>query len=416
MFYGSPGRTNGVGQILPGTKGNNSNQQHSPSQLNQMQADQTRDDGSLVCTDGRCLLWAALALARLDDKLPSRDDVASNPNNGFARRLRDTIDNMTRAFIDPGSEAMSGWAALDPEFARFCVSELLRTATNYYQHLDDEFLQLHAIFRAFSVKMTSMDFDHPVEGFSTFGMVSAIAGQMSQLIAPKMAETFITVNTMSENMTDEQLEPAISCYAFEQAGVMSRVIGSFIRVEFARMMPGSLSTHADAMVRVVEDALEGQVHTALKYLLWCLNPRAGGTIDPEDEVTKLDLQVFYRHVAEFFSYASPLFSHRWVSPDDDSMYNSESDLDDEPRWQEYELVDLVDVLEGPENLSVDEVSVVVPGYIEASCIICHDCYRSMRRVNVCRHMYCEACLDGQLHTYHASRYKCAACRADFLSE
>lgn len=73
-----------------------------------------------------------------------------------------------------------------------------------------------------------------------------------------------------------------------------------------------------------------------------------------------------------------------------------------------------DKLTGPDNVEVDEVSTVFRNIGDGTCANCAYANIHMRKLNVFPDTYCADCLDAQLHTQYASRYKCALCRAYLL--
>ncbi|KAF2829030.1 hypothetical protein CC86DRAFT_436699 [Ophiobolus disseminans] len=387
------------------------------------------ENGTFQCVDGGCLLWAVLALARLDAKLPSQDEalrLKHDHNDGFALRLRSTIDDIMLGFLD----VTVLWDAEDSKSANRSVSELLRTATNYFQQLDSEFLHLHAIFKAFNSKIMASGAEsqlRPAEPFAAGGMVSTIATQMLQLIAPSMVSFIDAFNQMSETLTQDPFEPLLYRFVLTRADPISRIIEEFIDTSYLHMMPEHAEIDSKLLVQVFQSTLVSKIRTGLTMLIRRRAPYRGTTIDIDGPMTKRDLEIFYRYITKMFGYASPLFEGFWariVEPDsnhatdgsdygmDDSDYNS----DDEVYWQEYEPNNLVDVLAGPDLVSVHQVSHTIPGSPGKECVVCRDFLTQMHRIDICQHMYCEVCLDAQLHVHHESRYKCAMCRADFLLE
>ena len=368
----------------------------------------------LQFADGTCLLWAVLALARLDEKIPSEDEalyLSVNHRDGRALRLRNKLFAIVEAFADPMS--LRVWDSLYEDHANSLISELLRAATNYYQELNPEFLLLHRIIKAFNTKIQSERVQHPAEAFGAIGMVYTIANQMSRLLAPKMSEILITLNAISENITTDQIASELTNYAEEQAGAVSQIIEQFVRDQTELMTANHLDVNADMFVQVLQGPLRECLHAAFNTLFRNLAPWPGMIIDQVDRVTRMDLNVFYRNIADFFSYASPLLSQFWI-PESDS---DDASLDEEDLgwyWEQYEPNHLIDVLDGPENVHVDQVSVVITTNPELNCTICFDSQLMMRALKACGHAYCEDCLNGQLHTYHASRYKCASCRQSFF--
>jgi len=171
---------------------------------------------------------------------------------------------------------------------------------------------------------------------------------------------------------------------------------------------------ADLFTDDLKGLLLSQVHAAVKVLMDKLNPTAGAAVDTDIDILVADLQPFYRHIATFFSYATPLLSHFWKTEDDEDDEDEDFDDSDDEMWQEYEPADLVDKLTGPDNVEVDEVSTVFRNMSNATCSVGGHALLHMRRLNGCIHVYCSDCLDKQLHSRYNTRYKCAQCRASLL--
>jgi late competence protein required for DNA uptake (superfamily II DNA/RNA helicase) len=120
------------------------------------------------------------------------------------------------------------------------------------------------------------------------------------------------------------------------------------------------------------------------------------------------LKLFYRNAAKFLSYATPLVGKYWL----DDEFSDEEGC--EWYWQEFEPVQIDDILTCLDTANIEQVSVFLANTSDATCVICLDLHPTMRKTIACGHLYCEECLAEQLATNRASRYKCAACRAKFF--
>ncbi|KAH7069153.1 hypothetical protein BKA63DRAFT_520735 [Paraphoma chrysanthemicola] len=356
--------------------------------------------------NGTYLLWATLALTRLNHKLPPNSqalDLFLNHDDQWALRLRNTFGAVVRGFADPNETEV--WDALDPDHASVVVSELLRTASNYYQDLDGEFTFLRTFFKAFHSRIQAARVRHAAETFGALGMACAIADQVSKLLKSRLSEVFITINTMQESLERDEFEADLVVYARDEAVVLSTNIELFIREQTGILSHslGSTDIDVDIFVEVIQGALRTHILAALDVLLRSLGAFAGFGILATSPRTRQNLRIFYRNIARFFSYASPLLSNFWPS---------ENDLE-EGAFEEYSLGDLEDVLVGPDSVDNDEVSVFVSHDPATDCVVCYDAYNTLRKLS-CAHEYCEECLKAQLTTHHACRYRCASCRAEFF--
>ncbi|KAH7088753.1 hypothetical protein FB567DRAFT_522225 [Paraphoma chrysanthemicola] len=357
--------------------------------------------------DGTCLLWVTLALARLNHMLPPDSqalDLFLNHNDAWALRLRNALDAVVRGFTDPNETEF--WDALGPDHASVLVSELLRTALNYYQDLDEEFTFLRSNFKAFHNRIQAARVQHATDTFGALGMACTIAGQVSKLLKPRMSKVFITINTMRENLGQEEFEADLAVYARDEAVVLPTNIELFIREQTGLLSRslGSTAIDVDIFVKVIQAALRTHILAALDVLLRSLGAFASNGILATSLRTRQNLQIFYRNIARFFSHASPLLSDFWPSENDH----------EEDAFEEYSLDDLEDVLIGPDSVDIDELSISVSHDPATDCAVCFDAYSTLPKL-ACAHEYCEECLNTQLGTHHACRYRCGSCRAEFFS-
>jgi hypothetical protein len=373
------------------------------SRLTELTGEQTRGEHFL---DGTCLLWATLALARLNQKLPSDAEVLDlcvSRNDTFAYQLRICFDAIARRFTDLNETNV--WTSVDPNYASELVSELLQTGTGYYQELDTEFIFLHAIFETFHTKVHAARVQHAGETFGASGMASAIADQISTLINSRMLDIFITINAMRENLTDDRFEAALAIYSQEQVDALSGLIELYVHAQTEVLSRGLGCQDVDAnlFVELVQEPLRIHIRADFDVLLRAMGLVNGNAVSPQSTRAQQHFRTFYHQIADFFSYASPLLSDFWPA----MHYGDEDD------YEEYTEEDLQDVLPGPEDVELGQVSVAVPTDPGTTCSICFDSDTTMRKL-ACAHVYCGECLKTQLTTYHASRYRCGSCRAEFF--
>lgn len=369
--------------------------------MTEFTTEQTRGEHFL---DGTCLLWATLALARLDHKLSSDVqalDLIINHDDRWGFLARHAFE--AGRFLDP--DEADEWDTPYPSHASELVSERLWFATIYYEELDTEFIFLHAILKAFHIKICTARVQHAGETFGALGMAGAIADQISKLINSRMLEIFVTINTMRENLTHYQFEAALAIYSQEQVDALSGMIELYVheQTEVLSRGLGCQDIDANLFVELVQEPLRIYIRADFDVLLRAMGLVNGNAVSPQSARARQHLRTFYDQIAQFFSYASPLLSDFWPVIHDA--------VEDE--YEEYTEEDLQDVLPGPEDVEIGQVSVAVPTDPGTICSICFDSDTAMRKL-ACAHLYCEECLKTQLTTYHASRYRCGSCRAEFF--
>jgi hypothetical protein len=120
---------------------------------------------------------------------------------------------------------------------------------------------------------------------------------------------FVTLKDMTKNLTTEQLAAKLRDYALEQADELSGMIETHVREQYRLMMPANSEVRADSLVEIMTLPLRTHVHKALTTPLRNMNPTAGAIVESDSGLAKMDLKVYHRHIASFFSYATPLLSH-----------------------------------------------------------------------------------------------------------
>jgi hypothetical protein len=340
------------------------------SRLTELTGEQTREEHFL---DGTCLLWATLALARLDHKLSSdvqAPDLIINHDERFGFWARHAFEAVARRFSDPNEADV--WDTLYPSDASELVSMLLWAATIYYEELDTEFIFLHAIFKAFHIKICAARVQHAGETFGALGMAGAIADQISKLINSRMLEIFVTINTMRENLTHYQFEAALAIYSQEQVDALSGMIELYVheQTEVLSRGLGCQDIDANLFVELVQEPLRIYIRADFDVLLRAMGLVNGNAVSPHSARARQHLRTFYDQIAQFFSYASPLLSDFWPVIHDA--------VEDE--YEEYTEEDLQDVLPGPEDVEIGQLSVAVPTDPGTICSICFDSDTTMRKL------------------------------------
>ena len=141
---------------------------------------------------------------------------------------------------------------------------------------------------------------------------------------------------------------------------------------------------------VVGDAFVGMIHDPLKihFHKRLIEMGVRRAASPDDMRTAIEDR-FYAEIARFFSGRStllkPFWAPRYIPPDDD--YISEAEDEEEELWEEYDPPDLIDVLAGPTNVLVTDVSAVVATTENSACTVYFDPHAVMRKLHsVCMSM------------------------------
>lgn len=382
-------------------------------------------------------MWAVLALARLNEKIPSDFDSI------HAFRLRNAIEDAIGAFCDEYMEAT--WSTLYSDRAWQIVSTLKRTAADYYRHTGDvqnpdaECEYLVELFSLFSMHVHQQEDRDFTEAYGALGMLAAVAIKMESILGHRISDMFDMFNNIyaDENVsndtivirTNQQID--LICATIEQfVREQLETNGAYTPVSEARDIVGQ------SFVRLIHEPLRQHVESVFRMLMNDLAFCSSHTVNKYQPDIKERVAMFYESLSRFFSYCSPLLSAFFL-PD---MSNDENELDedededenyqehipehvanhdfsqyDDFDWhrREFEIFDVQDVLRGPEHADMDGVSIALSS-TDSSCPLCADADTEMRKLNVCSHAICAICLDVQLKVQHECRYKCAICRAEFF--
>jgi hypothetical protein len=400
---------------------------------------------------GFLLMWATLAIARLNEKMPA----------------------------DPPRRVTRGYVALR--------QALVRLAKHYDPSVvglnEDPWLSYHAALAAFHIELESMDLvdegikylEHILIMFGQYAWPNRSSIDLNQELAQALGSILESVRVGLFEFLDE--EQAGSCplgilndvawrrVAFVETHVLQTYIGAQAPFDPA-MRPPIYFDVDPAIVGIVSDNFQALISANLRrvtrrwaklLVLDCGIPsivrQASGfqrvnltEASMEMKVTAWDLHL--GHLAASFSSNSWLLEDfridadspefhwdRWLETavrfrdadlhalemeselESESVFDEVSDGDEsDDGWQEYELGLLSPVPPGPDpsQVAVRSISYAVLLEEGMSCAICMSAHNPMVELKVCKHVFGEECLRAQFNSTMTSRYKCAICRADIL--
>ncbi|CAN9315707.1 unnamed protein product [Alternaria alternata] len=279
-------------------------------------------------------MWAVLALARLNEKIPSDFDSI------HAFRLRNAIEDAIGAFCDEYMEAT--WSTLYSDRAWQIVSTLKRTAADYYRHTGDvqnpdaecEYLvELFSLFSMHVHQQEDMDF---TEAYGALGMLAAVAIKMESILGHRISDMFDMFNNIyaDENVSND----TIVIRTNQQIDLVCATIEQFVREQLETNGAYTPVSEARDIVDMSNDENE---------------------LDEDED----EDENYQEHIPEH------------VANHDFSQYD---DFD----WhrREFEIFDVQDVLRGPEHADMDGVSIALSS-TDSSCPLCADADTEMRNFN-----------------------------------
>jgi hypothetical protein len=395
----------------------------------------------------QCILWAVLALARLDEKIPSNEEALLLFEHGtpWAYGVRRTLNAVVKTFCDERMEDTWSTAETDhPLRIQRLTVHLKGFVAKYQEHTgatstpDREIEYLHKVFQAFCLCIARRPDTEYSEAFGALGMLMAVAIKVATLCGRIIFDMFDTFNAFAAQKASQEVAAR---YTEEQLDLICAAIEHFVREHPDLNTVGDYDEDrsiGEAFVRLIRAPLHQRVQSLFKMLIVDLDFRADRVVDEYDPMVKARVAVFHRQVARFFSYASPLFNAYFSVPDFVMMDEEDEGDGDEDREQDvpehvadhdfsrYEegdwhqdegvLFDVQDVLTGPEHADLTDVSTAATTSADTACSLCGDAAVEMRKLNACGHELCATCLTGQLNVEHECRYKCAACRAEFFPD
>jgi hypothetical protein len=377
-----------------------------------------------------------MALARLHEKLPTHIDAFELSQQGvpWALHLSNALEEIITAFCDDRME--STWGTLSVEQATHFLLNLRKAGWDYYSYLlndryaDDEFNYLIEVVLAFNDMVSQQRNTSFGNTYSAVSMSGAVAVTLAEVLGTIIGNMFGPLNIMAA--THESSREAINSYAEERLDIICEAIEQFLREQADLKMPQNRDTDGsigESFVRLARAPLRQHMERPFRSLLEDLGFQSGHIVDRDSADTQVRLVLFLRHAARFFSYASPLLSMFFADRDEDSddgydeneappehiaNHDFASYHDDDWHWNELNIFSIEDELRGPENVALDDVSVIASAPRDESCVLCGGEHIEMRRIILCSHELCTDCLTKQLNTRHECRYKCAFCRRDFF--
>lgn len=181
----------------------------------------------------------------------------------------------------------------------------------------------------------------------------------------------------------------------------------------------------DRVINAIANPLEDCVVNAYSDFLYDLGHGNGKFSEHAGEHTAACMNTLFLDIGLAFSYQSNLI--HWIDePEEDEeepvpehVANHQFDQYHDDDWfrGQLQIVDTqTDVLPGPQNVTVDEVSIPTALENETFCGLCGNPSYQIRELKACGHAMCANCLGSQVRAEHPCRYKCAYCRAEFFPE
>jgi hypothetical protein len=399
--------------------------------------------------DGTCLLWATLALLQINEMVPI--DTVSE-----ALHFREAIGHILFSFSDAKDRDGRNSDALTDLKDELDV--LKYRSIHYYEYDyecepasvvnreyvppsradQEQFAYLFEILVQFHAKIAHNIDEHPVNAHDTYHMTLAIGELLHQITRPVLHRLFRTVSDllnaaghgpMRQHDLNEAIDMAISC----ATNAICIHISMHVTQQKALKTHGDFDRHhhvGEAFARLIHDPLQEQVYAGLAKLIQNMRTLS---VHMNEESALIDghLHDFFYTLAELFTYKSRMIHYATFGPedsDDDSDYEGVPEYVRNHDFEQYEdndwwarelvLVEVQDVLRGPESATLNDVSVVVATVPDTECSICSgtDTAGVMCEIRVCGHLFCFECLSLQLRVEHECRYKCSICRAEFFPE
>ncbi|KAF1839312.1 hypothetical protein BDW02DRAFT_575414 [Decorospora gaudefroyi] len=387
----------------------------------------------LQFNDPTCLMWAVLALARLDEMIPSDFEALElfEQNAPWAHRLRNVLNDAITAFCDDKMDAI--WPNVYSERAEQIVRSLKHATWEYYHwhqtpNPDDEreSSYLLEIFEAYHLHVRSQS---PTAGEPSEMM---ILSKMKTVLGELLSDIFDAYNDAVYN--EEHNRDGVPFVQEEGLEKLAAAVEQFVRDQTDLRsaanydFPNSITD--ESFARLIRASLRDNIRQQFGEALFDLCG-AKYARDQQNDAESQALAAEQRDefaamvsclVVPFFFYDSPLLEAYFIpdiDPGDSAFEQDEEndfEQDQDSHWYagQYELHETQDVLWGPEHAPLDEVSQSVTAPDDPSCSVCGDETTEMRKLTVCGHELCATCLDTQLNIRHECRYKCALCRAKFF--
>jgi hypothetical protein len=334
------------------------------------------------------VLWVVIALTCLVDKLET-----TNGNMEEHRELCDALTSVSTTVLD---------MEIPVDDSR--LVRLFRAGMNYYRGSDVEFLHLYLILEAFHHELQNSNAHASIARLTFLDMQHQMQTTIKQLLGPSMEEFLREANTMYETMTAQNIAEGIAALIHASASTMCNFIDLHVQEKTASVFLAVSDNCMHLLSQTMRRSMLEIINVCLRTVVSYREPGVGMVYNCSIEFTQNRVDHFYRNVSEFFPHKFPLLDRDYVD------YLSEI----EGNFERMDEVNDELALVGPASVDVEQVGITVANTSGKVCTICFEALPTMRKVKVCCHEYCEECLNGQLQSRHASRYKCATCRTPFL--
>ncbi|KAH7068092.1 hypothetical protein BKA63DRAFT_570214 [Paraphoma chrysanthemicola] len=343
----------------------------------------TQEPINIECTDGSFIIWATLALARLDKFAPSDENEALTVPSFV---YRECLNAVRRAFA--AEDSYDIWSSIYRERRNEMLARLKEKALAYYQssaestdHASgndanadlDEFLYVYSIFVAFHKKLLESPPTSTDDTYGALGMKNSVYLLFQQLLQPTLTGFFTALNNVI-NARPPNLDTLIHGCTWSYFDLIHNRIDEFLCDQAKLIAHGNYDPDnrfgynlACGAYSAVHDCL----YLAVEDLVVALDVRNGSLIDLDSPATEVRTKNFLLQLASVFTYESELVSYNDYDEEDDdddmlqgyipthiATHNFSQYSDEDWFAREFELnPNLQDVLRGPEKVSVEEVLV-----------------------------------------------------------
>ncbi|CBX94086.1 hypothetical protein IAQ61_003957 [Plenodomus lingam] len=426
----------------------------------------------LELNNGLCCIWATLALARLDQA----GDIAP----GFGLQFRTTLHYLYERVGNYSN--LHHWDDVPLTNAhRELLKDSAMALVNHpsaSQRQKQEFAYLWAIVDQFMEKLSLQTIHYPSGPLGDYPFGTQLVVKLRNLTGDIISQ-FLTEVDVQMDQLDEVGELQTVTTIRQEIGAYAAWIQTdledYIHKQTSLKVLGDNDPDGLTGDSFISLMRAGEEENSSTSLLTCIRMALIKITDGVFSVRRRDIRsrevildslcwTFYRGVAEYFSFYSPLlnrhhevpsalidsvplFDDRFPLPgslfggefydgefeDEDDMDvddHDEDDQDDEDeddqddddeddedgQFPEYEPDEYGnDILTGPENVQVTDVSQRCLFPRDQTCAICGEAQNQIRTINICGHEVCANCLQQQLDSAYNSRYRCAFCRAEFFT-
>lgn len=316
-----------------------------PQDLNQ---DMERDsNGTTRCVDATGMLYAILALNKLDEKIPLFSDAEAAEQagrGGWAAQTLAAFDQIAMSFavkdfaFSHNVDAFM-WHNMIPGSARRLINDLHRTASNYYQTLDGEFNILFGMVKAFNDHVEEVQANGSSSATYTFaGMTRAIADRIKEPVHDTMKRMVQGLVGLTRFGGSEDKDKRCRTFVTEHGYQFANDMMSFAQYQLEDLiLPGPSLVATDIHTEDMYHILSATVHEETKALVERLRAKGGESAVFADDVIADELKDFHWSIAKIFSYATPLLCQYWDddrdSDEDDDEDDDEEDDDEEEQWE-----------------------------------------------------------------------------------